>query len=396
VLASMFGSGLPTYVQGIILAVILFVVFVGLLLVWRSVRSGAGRATGQGASRARQPRLGVVDVFDLDRQRQLILLRRDNVEHLVMIGGPNDVVVEQQIMRGAAARTTPSVEAILEKALQADDAPEPHHVAEVRPTEPRQDPRHQEQRQEPRQEPRQPPKQPARGATTPGQAPQRNAPRPGDETVLNDMTRQLEEALKKPFAPAQDGEPPPLPQRRDPALQAPPMQAKNPSSNNPANNAGNVDLGQGPARAAVPPPRQPAQAPDRAPPQPAMVRAMPPPPRPELVKEPVKESAKEPPRELPKEPPKEPFKPPMAEAKPEGNGQVPKQGALPKAEPVNAEMARPQQPVKEPVKVEPPHPPQVPPSVVSAEQKDLDPFSPEAIEAEFARLLGRLPSKSSG
>jgi flagellar protein FliO/FliZ len=387
VLASIFGSGLPTYVQGIILAVVLFIVFVGLLLVWRSVRSGAGRATSQGASRARQPRLGVVDVFDLDRQRQLILLRRDNVEHLVMIGGPNDVVVEQQIMRGAAARTTPSVEAILEKALQADDNPEPHPVAEARPV-------------EPRQEPRQPPKQPARSAAAPGPAPQRNAPRPGDETVLNDMTRQLEEALKKPFAPAQEGEPPQLPQRRDPVLQAPPVQvAKSPANspaNNPGNYPGNVDFSQGPARAAVPPPRQPAQAPDRAPPQPAMVRAMPPPPRPELVKEPPKEPPREAAKEPPKESPREPPKPPMAEAKPEGNGQVPKQGALPKVESINAEMAKPQQPVREPVKVEPPYPPQVPPSVVPAEQKDLDPFSPEAIEAEFARLLGRLPSKSSG
>ena len=28
--------------------------------------------------------------------------------------------------------------------------------------------------------------------------------------------------------------------------------------------------------------------------------------------------------------------------------------------------------------------------------KEFDPFSPEAIEAEFARLLGRMPSKSDG
>ena len=366
-LASMFGSGLPTYVQGIILAVVLFIVFVGLLLVWRSVRSGVGRTAAQGAARARQPRLGVVDVFDLDRQRQLILLRRDNVEHLVMIGGPNDVVVEQQIMRGSAARTTPSVEAILEKALQADDAPEPHPIAEVRHV-------------EPRLEPRQPPK-PVRTAAAPGAAPQRNPPRPGDETVLNDMTRQLEEALKKPFAPAQENEPPPLPQRRDPVLQAPAAQAKN---------AGNVDLGQGgPVRATVPPPRQPAQAPDRPPPVPNVVRAMPPPPRPELVREP--------PKEPPKEPPREPAKPPMVEAKVEGNGHMPKQAGLPKAEPMHAEQARQPQPVKEPAKVEQPHPPQAAPQpVVQAEQKELDPFSPEAIEAEFARLLGRLPSKSSG
>ncbi|UDL96601.1 flagellar biosynthetic protein FliO [Lichenihabitans sp. PAMC28606] len=53
-----------------------------------------------GGGRTRQPRLGVVDAFDLDRQRQLVLVRRDNVEHLLMIGGPNDIVIETSIVRG--------------------------------------------------------------------------------------------------------------------------------------------------------------------------------------------------------------------------------------------------------------------------------------------------------
>jgi len=51
------------------------------------------------SSRARVPRLGLVDAFDLDRQRQLVIVRRDNVEHLLMIGGPNDLVIESQIIR---------------------------------------------------------------------------------------------------------------------------------------------------------------------------------------------------------------------------------------------------------------------------------------------------------
>jgi flagellar protein FliO/FliZ len=49
--------------------------------------------------RARLPRLGTVDAFDLDRQRQLVIIRRDNVEHLLMIGGPNDIVIESEIIR---------------------------------------------------------------------------------------------------------------------------------------------------------------------------------------------------------------------------------------------------------------------------------------------------------
>ena len=52
--------------------------------------------------RTRQPRLGLVDAFSLDGQRQLVLVRRDNIEHLVMIGGPNDVLVKSQINRTVA------------------------------------------------------------------------------------------------------------------------------------------------------------------------------------------------------------------------------------------------------------------------------------------------------
>jgi hypothetical protein len=50
-------------------------------------------------SRARQLRLGFVETFDLDGERQLLLVRRDNVEHLLLIGGPNDVLVESGIVR---------------------------------------------------------------------------------------------------------------------------------------------------------------------------------------------------------------------------------------------------------------------------------------------------------
>ena len=35
-------------------------------------------------------RLGIVKTFALDQSRQLVVVRRDHVEHLVMIGGPND------------------------------------------------------------------------------------------------------------------------------------------------------------------------------------------------------------------------------------------------------------------------------------------------------------------
>jgi flagellar protein FliO/FliZ len=48
------------------------------------------------------PRLGVSEQAAVDSRRRLVLVRRDDVEHLIMTGGPVDVVIETNI---AAART---------------------------------------------------------------------------------------------------------------------------------------------------------------------------------------------------------------------------------------------------------------------------------------------------
>ncbi|MBV8661703.1 MAG: flagellar biosynthetic protein FliO, partial [Hyphomicrobiales bacterium] len=85
-------------IAGLVVAIALVVV-----LVYRIAFGHRLRVPGGG--RTRQPRLGLVDAFSLDGQRQLVLVRRDNVEHLIMIGGPNDVLVESQIVRAAAAQS---------------------------------------------------------------------------------------------------------------------------------------------------------------------------------------------------------------------------------------------------------------------------------------------------
>lgn len=48
-------------------------------------------------------RLGLVETTALDGRRRLILVRRDNVEHLIMTGGPIDVVIETGIPARAIA-----------------------------------------------------------------------------------------------------------------------------------------------------------------------------------------------------------------------------------------------------------------------------------------------------
>jgi hypothetical protein len=45
----------------------------------------------------RQPRLSYVERTALDGGRKLLLVRRDDVEHLILIGGPIDLVVETGI-----------------------------------------------------------------------------------------------------------------------------------------------------------------------------------------------------------------------------------------------------------------------------------------------------------
>jgi flagellar protein FliO/FliZ len=84
-------------VQAIVFLAVAVVAIIALTVAYRALFGHRLRVPGGG--RARQSRLGLVDAFSLDGQRQLVLVRRDNVEHLVMIGGLNDIVIESQIVR---------------------------------------------------------------------------------------------------------------------------------------------------------------------------------------------------------------------------------------------------------------------------------------------------------
>jgi flagellar biogenesis protein FliO len=62
--------------------ILAFVVVLALiaLTAWLVRRFGANRLGG--ATRGRQPRLAVIDAATVDGRRKLVLIRRDNVEHL--------------------------------------------------------------------------------------------------------------------------------------------------------------------------------------------------------------------------------------------------------------------------------------------------------------------------
>jgi hypothetical protein len=131
---SLFGEGTSLPVRFFIAFVVVFAL-IGVT-AWLIRRFGSGALSGAGA-RGRAPRLAVIEAGAVDGRRKLVLIRRDNVEHLIMIGGPTDIVVEANIVRGqnardnvapASSRTSSAAEA-LPRAVPLDDAawlqPEP-------------------------------------------------------------------------------------------------------------------------------------------------------------------------------------------------------------------------------------------------------------------------------
>jgi flagellar biogenesis protein FliO len=91
--------------SGTVTFIFAFVVVLGLigLAAWL-VRRFASNRLGANTNRGRMPRLAVIDAAAVDGRRRLVLVRRDNVEHLLMIGGPTDIVVESNIVRATAGR----------------------------------------------------------------------------------------------------------------------------------------------------------------------------------------------------------------------------------------------------------------------------------------------------
>lgn len=70
-------------VAGAIIAVL-----AAVLLVLRARGSLNARRLG---------RLAVLDYHEVDKNRRLVIVRRDDVEHLLLIGGPQDLLIEKAL-----------------------------------------------------------------------------------------------------------------------------------------------------------------------------------------------------------------------------------------------------------------------------------------------------------
>ncbi len=111
-MTALFGGSAGTLLNAVFaLGVVLVLVVLALWLM-----KLAGRA-GETVTRGRQRRLVVVDAASVDGKRKVILIRRDNVEHVIMTGGPQDLVIETgiaapepaQARRPASAQPAPDI-----------------------------------------------------------------------------------------------------------------------------------------------------------------------------------------------------------------------------------------------------------------------------------------------
>jgi hypothetical protein len=123
------------YSQEVSWAIIAGAIVVLLLLLWLFIRLARGPRLN--ARQGKQARLGITSVLRVDDRRQLVLFRRDEVEHLIMIGGSNELVVESNIRPASARRPDPLAGApaeVKQRVAAARPQPRPTPSPSVRET----------------------------------------------------------------------------------------------------------------------------------------------------------------------------------------------------------------------------------------------------------------------
>ena len=95
-IVTLFGESLAPIVWVVIVAAMVCLLAIVLIVIARKVFGGGGLPA---SFKSRVPRLQVLDMTRIDEKRRLVLVRRDEVEHLILIGGQTDIVVEPGILR---------------------------------------------------------------------------------------------------------------------------------------------------------------------------------------------------------------------------------------------------------------------------------------------------------
>ena len=87
-MAALFGADSPALNAGFALGIVLVLIVLSAWVLKLFTRAGNSVARG------RNKRLSVVDSAVVDAKRKVVIIRRDNVEHVIMTGGPTDLVIE--------------------------------------------------------------------------------------------------------------------------------------------------------------------------------------------------------------------------------------------------------------------------------------------------------------
>lgn len=123
------GLGGPGYTQAILwtfAALLLLLIVLIIIKLVRSLTFGTFVAGG----RNRKTRLAVMDATAVDSHRRLVLVRRDDIEHLLLIGGPSDVVVERDIRLAPPRRSALTGDGGREAAAPPQQLPRPRPAPE--------------------------------------------------------------------------------------------------------------------------------------------------------------------------------------------------------------------------------------------------------------------------
>jgi len=220
-LDSVAGPGYAAALLWTFAALVLLVIVLVIIKLVRNLTFGTFVAGG----RNRKTRLAVMDATAVDSHRRLVLIRRDDIEHLLLIGGPTDVVVERDIRLSALRRPAltgdgglqpaPATAAPVAKprasqpaAQTARQAPAPQPVNTAQPARPRQTtPAPPPAPKSQSYQPTNVTPLPAYGSANANAVRHAPPPQPRQDTVDDTLMKELEVSLDQPRSSAPAGKP---------------------------------------------------------------------------------------------------------------------------------------------------------------------------------------------
>ena len=107
---------------GYLLAFLFVLALIGIVAWLFKSLSGGRSSNGGGRIFGREKRIGVVQAASVDGRRKLILIRRDDKEHLIMVGGPVDMLIENGIEPPDASLERRSLREPLAASANLDEA----------------------------------------------------------------------------------------------------------------------------------------------------------------------------------------------------------------------------------------------------------------------------------